>query len=86
MFSVYAYVPFTRIVVSISYPGFDIDEFVFSGSAGGGAFSDAYNDSTCVATTDSGHAGFTFTIRRKPLWPDSPHLNVIAVDSAGKEL
>lgn len=67
---------FSALIVVAQFPGYQITEVVAVTST----FLPAYNpSSTAVAITN----GFRFTIRRSPIWPDSPTVIVTVVDTAG---
>ena len=95
-FKLYAHAAIRRTVVTIRFPGLAITEVVWAGalSAGGavsGAFTSRYVSTSSVAAVVHGSLpgtvrGLAFVLQRTPVWPDSPVLELYAVDVNGDEV
>lgn len=67
---------FSALLLFVFFPGYGVTELVHDGTS----YTTPYRPfSTRTAITN----GFEFSFRRSPLWPDSPALQVFAVDTAG---
>lgn len=86
VFDVLAPVALRRVVITAAFVGFDVVEVVYTGSTLGGAFTQAYAGSEAQAVVVGLDSGFRFTVRRAPLWPASPEIEVFAVDVNGDEV
>lgn len=67
-----------RVMVFVLLPGAEVQEVVHDGTDFTSRYS-AFSSRTAIAN------GFRFTIRRQPVWPDSPTVAIFAINTALEE-
>lgn len=85
---------FTRIIVSVFYPGAQVQEIAYAqdpASGMGMVFTPFFSEATISQITDAGFQRYRFSVIRRTavgqvVWPDSPKLTIYAFNDAGEEV
>jgi hypothetical protein len=68
-----------RVMVFANFPGANIQEVVWDGTA----FSERYQG---LSKRSAVSGGFTYDVIRTPIWPDSPEISIYAINTSAEEL
>jgi hypothetical protein len=78
---------FVRIMIAVAFEGLDFVELAYAqdpASSAAQEFSSVYGSSTVSTQVEANTNAFLFTLRRTPVWPDSPQLRAYAFAGGGE--